>query len=542
MNLYNKVFLFFVFMSVSLGASDNVGELIDNQEHFAKQKEVFENLEQKQDTVIQRYDIQKPELLEVKDENCFVIKSIKDEGITLLTNKEKKSLYKEYIGKCTTVTELNNLTRKLTAIYMDKGYITSQLYIKPQDISQGEVVLSVIEGKIKNINPDERYINSAFIGQKGKYLNIRNLENAIETINRLESNHAKMDLVPSDEVGYTDINIENNTTSRINGQVGINNFGTKKTGDKQGTLVLNLDNPLGVNDKFTININSTDKHYQDENSIGNGYEYAIPFERLLTTFSYRESKYKQFVSGGINKYTSRGNTKTYTFGLNYNLFHNQSHKVTIGSNISQYRARNFFNDILIETSSYDLSKITTMIDYTYQNTGFYSYIGFGYTKGTDWFNAHNSTVLNEKYSLYTIDLSATKRFEPFAYSLSGHYQHGNNQLFSTNQISIGGHYSVRGYQKEGLSGNSGFYVRNELSLHPTVKLFDSVEQSYFVGFDYGKIQKEKDTDGGKLYSNVVGVKFKKDKLDMSVYYATPLAKKDVSKSEKFCGFSVSYRF
>jgi filamentous hemagglutinin len=35
MNLYNKVFLFFVFMSVSLGASDNAGELIDNQEHFA---------------------------------------------------------------------------------------------------------------------------------------------------------------------------------------------------------------------------------------------------------------------------------------------------------------------------------------------------------------------------------------------------------------------------------------------------------------------------------------------------------------------------
>lgn len=542
MSLYNRVFYLLVFIGVGLNAADSISELVNNQEHFEKQKEIFENLEQKKDTVFKRYDIQKPELLEVKDEECFVIKSIKDEGVTLLFAKEKESLYKEYIGKCTTITELNNLTRKMTAFYMDKGYITSQIYLKPQDISQGEVILFAVEGKIKNIMPNQRYINSAFVGQKGKYLNIRNLENAIETINRLESNHAKMDLVPSDEVGYTDINIENNTTSRLNGQLGINNFGTKKTGDKQGTLVLNIDNPLGVNDKFTVNINSTDKHYQDENSIGNGYEYTIPFERLLTTFSYRESKYKQFVSGGISNYVSRGNTKTYSFGLNYNLFHNQTHKVTVGSNISQYRARNFFNDILIETASYDLSKITTMIDYMYQNIGFYSYIGFGYTKGTDWFNSHNPTALNEKYSLYTIDLSAVKRFEPFSYSLSGHYQHGNNQLFSTNQISIGGHYSVRGYQKEGLSGNSGFYARNELEWNPTVKLFDSLEQSYFVGFDYGKIQEEKDTNGGKLYSNVVGAKFKKDKLDMSVYYATPLSKKDVSKTEKFCGFTVSYRF
>lgn len=542
MSFYKRVFCLFIFIGVGLNAADSISELVNNQEHFEKQKEIFENLEQKQDTVVKRYDIQKPELLEVKDEECFVIKSIKDEGVTLLFAKEKESLYKEYIGKCTTITELNNLTRKMTAFYMDKGYITSQIYLKPQDISQGEVILFAVEGKIKNIMPNQRYINSAFVGQKGEYLNIRNLENAIETINRLGSNHAKMDLVPSDEVGYTDINIENNTTSRLNGQLGINNYGTKKTGEKQGFAVLNIDNPLGVNDKFTVNINSTDKHYKDENSIGNGYEYTIPFERLLTTFSYRESKYKQFVSGGINKYVSRGNTKTYSFGLNYNLFHNQTHKVTIGSNISQYRARNFLSDVLIETSSYDLSKITTMIDYMYQNTGFYSYIGFGYTKGTDWFHAHNPTELNEKYSLYTIDLSAMKRLEPFSYSLSGHYQHGNNQLFSTNQISIGGHYSVRGYQKEGLSGNSGFYARNELAWNLTMKLFDSLEQSYFVGFDYGKIQEEKDTNGGKLYSNVVGAKFKKDKLDMSVYYATPLSKKDVSKTEKFCGFAVSYRF
>jgi hypothetical protein len=81
MSLYNRVFYLLVFIGVGLNAADSISELVNNQEHFEKQKEIFENLEQKKDTVLKRYDIQKPELLEVKDEECFVIKSIRKMGL-----------------------------------------------------------------------------------------------------------------------------------------------------------------------------------------------------------------------------------------------------------------------------------------------------------------------------------------------------------------------------------------------------------------------------------------------------------------------------
>lgn len=522
--------------------ADTVTDLINQREQFEKQKEVFEKLEKRQDENIMRYDVKKPELLPAKDEQCFDIKAIKDEGITLLSKSEKQSLYEQYLSKCNTITDLSNLARQLTALYVEKGYITSQVYIKPQNIAFGEVTLYAVEGKITKISPDALYINSAFIGQEGDYLNLRDLESAVEMINRLPSNHAKMDLIPSSEVGYTDVTIENNTTNRINGNIGLNNFGTKRTGDIQGSLELNVDDPLGLNDQFKINLNSTDKHFQNENSIGDSYEYSIPFERLLTTFSYRKSSYEQYVEGGVNRYSSNGHTKTYTLALNYKLFHNESHRVSVGTSVSQYQAQNYMSGTRIESSSYDLSKVGAMIDYMYQMEGFYTYIAFNYTKGTDWFNATNPTALNEKYSLYTVDASLVKRIDAFQYSLSGHYQHSNDQLFSTNQISIGGHYSVRGYQKEGLSGNTGYYVRNEFSYTPSSKFLEYLDQTYFIAFDGGEIKKEEDTNGGKLLSDAVGLRLKKGDFDTTIYYAMPLLKRDVSVTQTFVGISANYKF
>ena len=522
--------------------ADSVTDAINQREQFEKQKEVFEKLDKRQDENIIRYNVEKPELLPKQDEQCFLIKTITDEGITLLSNDEKQALYNNYRGKCNSLTDLSNLARELTALYLEKGYITSQVYIKPQNISSGEVTLYGVEGKIEKISPDELYINNAFIGQKEDYLNLRDLENAVETINRLPSNHAKMDLVPSSEVGYTDVSIENNTTNRINGSIGINNFGTKKTGDKQGSLALNIDNPLGINDQFVVNLNSTDKHFQNENSIGDGYEYSFPIGRLLTTLSYRQSTYEQYVYGGINQYASNGHTKTYTLALNYKLFHNESHRVTIGSSVSQYQTKNYLSEAMIETASYNLSKAGAMIDYMYQTVGFYTYVALNYTQGTDWFNATNPTALDEKYTLYTIDASLVKRLDAFQYSLSGHYQHSNDQLFSTNQISIGGHYSVRGYQKEGLSGNTGYYVRNELSYTPESKFLEYFDPTYFIALDGGEIKKEEDTNGGKLLSDVFGIRLKQGNFDMNFYYAMPLYKKDVSVTQNFFGAAANYRF
>jgi len=534
--------LFFLLLVPGPVFSDEALDVIQKNEQLKKQKEVFERLEQHRHETIPYVDVDKPVLLPSQDEQCFEIKSIHETTITLLSQEEKQALFDTYIGRCNTLTDLSNLARRLTALYIEKGYITSQVYLKPQNIIHGEVTLHAVEGTIESISPEKLYVNSAFWGQKQRHLNLRDLERSIETINRLPSNHATMELSPGSEVGHTHVTIQNQPSRRIHGMLGLNNFGTHNTGKFQGTLRLFLDNPLKINDQLSIHLNSTNKHFDGENSTGDSYAYSFPIRRLLTTLSYSKTKYEQDIPAGISTYKSQGSTYTFTLDLAYKLYHDQHNRINIGAFLSRYKSSNFISDTLIETSSYTLSKTGARLDYLYQTVGFYAFLELQYSQGVDWFNAHNPTTLDEKYSLCTVDLSLAKQIASFQYTLDAHYQHSGDRLFSTNQISIGGPYSVRGYAKEGLNGNSGFYVRNELSYTSSHKFAGFFFPTCFVALDGGRIKKEEDSKGGTLLSDTIGIKLTADAVDLAIYYAMPLYKKDVSATQNFLGFWVNYRF
>jgi len=352
-----------------------------------------------------------------------------------------------------------------------------------------------------------------------------------------------MTLIPGEKVGTTDVQIKNNTNRRINGIVHVDNFGKENTGKAQGSLILNLDTPLGLNDRLTVSLNSTENHNNVENSKGNGCEYTLPVgNRFSAAFKYRKTSYEQLINAGITDYDSDGKTSTYNLNLSYKLFHNKNHRINMGSFVTHYKAKNYISKALIETSSYNLSKAGGSVDYLYQMPGFYTFSAFTYSKGSTWFGDHNPTDLDAQSSFYTIDLSLMKQLSIFKYALNAHYQKAHTSLFSTDQISIGGPYSVRGYKKEGIDGNSGYYARHELSKTLATKLFGEVDQTYFIAFDHGHIKAEEDVKGGTLIGAAIGAKFIYQNFGAQLYYARPLRHEDVSETSDFVGLSASYQF
>ena len=432
--------------------------------------------------------------------------------------------------------------KELTSAYIDKGYVTSKVYLKPQDISQGEVQLHAIEGTIEKFSPNTPSTQSAFWFQKGNHLNLKDLEIGIETINRLKSNNAKLKLSPGKNSGETVVEIENEKTSIFNGYITSNNFGQETTGEYQGTALLNIDNPLGINDKITISLNSTDNHNLNDNSKGSAYYYSFALGRMLYTLGYTRSTYEQQINASLNTYESEGTNRSYNIDVNYKLFHNQNNKINLGSFVNNYRSENYIDKAAIETSTYNLSKYGLSIDHLYQTSGFLSYLSVEYTKGAHLFSDYNPTELDEKFSKYTVDLTLSKSIDNFKYNLTFHLQHTQDQLFSVNQISIGGPYSVRGYNKEGLSGNSGHYYRNELSYTAKSKWFNAVTPTIYAGIDGGWIKKEEDTTGGTIIGEFVGLKLNYDSFDYDMYYSKPLRTADVDEYENFFGIQMSYQF
>lgn len=528
---------------ISIFSSNINADPIQEQEQHERQKEIFESFMQDPTKNIERFELPKTSEVDLnKTGECFTITNITVNNSTLIDKNDIERTKNKYLNECNYLSDLKNLVNDINALYIEKGYITSQSYITSQDISSGNLTIEVIEGKVANIIPNETYINTAFFMQKEKPLNIRDIEVALENINRLSSNDATMKLAPSDRVGYTDIVVENDLSMRFGGFLGVDNYGSKRTGKAQASAGARLENIFNINDILNIYYNTSNKHFTDENSIGNGYDFSFPLGRATFTFSQRNNRYEQFVRTGASTFITEGRTKTYTFDTHYKLYHDQKHRLGVSASLSNYKTRNYFAGVHLDTSSYRLSKLGLSLDYLYQIYGFYVYTNLSLIQGVDLFNNYHNTMLDDDYMYYNFSLSAMKDFYPFRYTLNFYAQHTKDELFGADKISIGGPYSVRGFNKEGLSGNSGYYVRNELLYNSNFDILGGLNNSIFIALDGGAIKKDVSSDGGKLLGYAVGTKFNFKHLDATLQYSIPLYKKDVSKTQKFLSFSVRTKF
>jgi hemolysin activation/secretion protein len=524
-------------------ASMLMADTLENEQRN-RQRDIFENLNKDPTKNLERLDTLKRPTPTSPDENetCFDIHHITLLGVTFISSYTMNKITSKYLNKCNSLSDLKRLSDELSSVYIDKGYITSQVYLSPQNIAEGNITLVALEGKVKEITPKQADISIAFIGQTDDYLNIKDIEVALENINRLPSNHATMKLIPSNETGYTDIFVENVPDRRFGGSLGVDNFGSKQTGKAQINARANLDNMLSVNDQLNIFYNTSNKHYADEDSKGDGFDYSFPLSRTTMTFTQRNSKFDQKVDTGTGIVFSRGKTTTYTFDTQYKIYHDEKNRLNAGMAISNSKTTNYLADIYMESSSHRLTKLSLSADYLYQIPGFYTNINFSYSKGVDLFGNYHQTDLADDYELYNLSLSAMKDFFIFRYSLNAYSQFTKESLFGSERISIGGPYSVRGFNKEGLSGNSGYYVRNELSYNTNYNILGGIYSSYFIALDGGQILSDDDSFGGKLLGYSVGTKFQTKYVETSLHYAIPAYKKDVTETADFFGISFRASF
>jgi hemolysin activation/secretion protein len=97
-----------------------------------------------------------------------------------------------------------------------------------------------------------------------------------------------------------------------------------------------------------------------------------------------------------------------------------------------------------------------------------------------------------EFTKATLDVSFEKHFDVFKQDLSWNTtfkgQYSADQLLSAQQILIGGIGSVRGYVTNSLSGDSGYYWRNELGLNHKLQLGDTrVSTKTYIGYDIGSV-------------------------------------------------------
>jgi len=446
----------------------------------------------------------------VPDERCFEVRTIVLQGATLLSDSEKAALKKPYLNKCLTLTDINNLIRDITNKYIENGYVTTRAAVPRQDLSGGVLKVLVIEGKVEGIefkegvSHAERKLMLAFPGIQGELLNIRDIEQGLDQLNRLPSNNAKVDLVPGSETGFTKVVIDNRTGKTWRATIGMDNSGQESTGELQYILGLEKDNPLDCNDLLTFNYNADYEsmvmgEHQDSQSMSAFYSLGIGYWTI--TGSWSNFNYRTKLQGTTASFSSSGATTTSNLAVDYVFHRDTDSKSSLGMGLTLRDTSNYLAGIKLEAGSHVLSVLDISGTHTERLLGGVLTLNGQYSRGLPILGAEpdeddlNLSDPKAEFDKITMTMDFHRPFQVekhnFSWSTKLWGQWSPDTLYSAERASIGSRYTVRGFHEDSLSGDIGGYMRNELALtlplgeqdSITNKVFNSLQ--IFVGYDAG---------------------------------------------------------
>ncbi|HLJ63065.1 MAG TPA: ShlB/FhaC/HecB family hemolysin secretion/activation protein [Stellaceae bacterium] len=458
---------------------------------------------------------------------CFTIREIHLTGVTLLEPFETQPILDRFLGKCLTLAGLNDVVRAFTDFYIDKGYVTSRAYLPAQDLKNGVLSLVVLEGLLERIDIRENGaprtgFDTAFPGRSGGPLNLRDLEQGLDQINRLPSMNAQIKLAPGTEPGTSVVDIDTKRIAPWHASAEYNNYGQPATGENQASVSLGTDDLLGLYDSLSLAYGHDTEFTSKRGSENASGDYSIPFGYWLLHLSSNWLDFRSTVQGQAQSFRSTGYNIVSTGEIDRTVYRDDVGRASVGAFLTSEDTRNFVENIALKTSSRRLTYVGARLSgsrrlfdgiFNDQVTIEQGIRALGALH--DEADPPPGTPVAQFTKLAT-DVSFSRGFrlagEALSWSTVVHFEGSPTVLFGTERVAIGGSYTVRGFNDQTLSGDIGGYTRNDLSwalpLPETGPWAEPLHVSAYVALDAGWVttQNSDPTGRGKLVGSAIGLK------------------------------------
>ncbi|THF63547.1 ShlB/FhaC/HecB family hemolysin secretion/activation protein [Pseudothauera rhizosphaerae] len=421
--------------------------------------------------------VPKPAEPPVEPGKCFEIRRIELKGATLPDAEERRQLVAPFEGRCLAAGDLNELLRRITDWYLDRGYVTSRAYLPEQELGSGTLEVIVVEGQLESIEPGPdsgltaRELDMAFPGREGELLNLRELEQLVDQLNRLPSNRATIELTPGEAVGASRAVIANSPEKPWRLTFTRHNDGQRSTGEQQWVAGLELDSPLGLADQFMVR-GGADTHGGKNPSSDNGFlHYGLPWGWWTFSYSYSESRYRSLNEATGFAFELSGKSRSQELRAERLLHRDAVGKTAANLSIGQVDSRNYVEGSLVKVNSPRLSEAGLGLNHGRRIGSAFINLDLGWQRGIGAFGGltdHHpaSGDPRAQYDKYTFTASFLQPFalagQSFTFDSLVFAQKSEDVLHGPRRISIGGPGSVRGFKDQSLSGDSGGYWRNQL--------------------------------------------------------------------------------
>jgi len=506
--------------------------------------------------------VSEPALIDVpsdKNGTSFYIKQIQLDGVP----KELSFLNKiarKHEQKHVTVSDITNIRNAFQRKLLDKGFVTSQVYIPEQNLNAGTLQFMVMSGRVEDIRYSASSAHgpwrTAFPVRTGDILNIRDVEQGLEQMKRVSSQSVTMKLLPGTSVGTSIIELSIKQDKPVHGSISFDNSGLESTGIYQGSFTSSFDQVFRANDTFTMSLSGD---LSGSGSIKGtraaSLNYVIPHGKDTFSLSFSKSRYHQTIQSNPYDFTYSGKSTTMKAKWNHVWSRTQREKRAFDISISTRHNHRFINDMEIPVQALR----TTSMEFGVSNRKYignatlYSRLGFQWGIGALGAQPeHKASVAmggpTSRYHMWLVDVDYRKPFimghrpASFTSSFHGQWVQGGKRLYSVDAINIGNRYSIYGFDGEyTLMGDSGWYVRNEVS-----SVIPRLNTEVYLGLDVGAVY-GKSTEalvGKTIAGTALGVRGNYSSgLLFDAFVSTPLYKPQGYHTKKFySGFTVGYRF
>ena len=452
-------------MTVSAAPTPNSGQLLQQQQQgqlsapqTAVEVESNPTIPQSQDSQLQ-----------------VTVNQIKIEGNSRFSTAQLHALVADAEGQNLTLKQLNELAQRITQYYQSKGYVYSRAYLPQQTLSQGVVIIAVLEAyydqtQLDNQSRTQNGLIDATIAplKKGTQIDHQQMEHQLKLLNRLNGVTTRNVLTPGATTGSSQLNVEIQNTALVTGYVGADNFGNEYTGEARFSAGVALNNLAGLGDELSFD-GMTAGSKLNYGKIGYAFTFTGMGTRAGVSYSYLDYE----LGKELKLIGAEGHAAQTSVWISQPALLTNSAEVLLSL---QYDHKQLEDDI--QLNQYYKHRNIDLITARLDGSQYDQFIGGGLTQygasssyGHVKFKDADAATLDEQTAntqgdFYSVGLNLSRLQnlgQKGTQAYVGIYgQYSPYNLDSAEQYLSGGPFNVRGYQASQFAGSSGYYATTEL--------------------------------------------------------------------------------
>lgn len=159
------------------------------------------------------------------------------------------------------LSDLQAMAARITSYYRDRGYFVAQAYLPAQDIRDESVTIAVSEGRLGRVELrndtrlSDHVARSTLQGvDHGGVITAQPLESGLLLLSDVPGINVSSTLSPGAVPGTSDLAVHLTPAAAVSGSIDADNAGNYYTGAYRLGATVNLNNPFGLGDIFSLRV------------------------------------------------------------------------------------------------------------------------------------------------------------------------------------------------------------------------------------------------------------------------------------------------